>query len=380
MHSLASSIKVLRSSLVPLPGNLSFIISSGSAGTLASIATNTYHAHLAYLDKVSDEAEKSTLLGTFLSATAQIIERIYSGAEQLEEAGKDKSGDPSAFEHDTDEVSDTEQDLRGFSEGESELSKQLRYNVHIFFDAIDGAECRNRRAKCAILGDTSQEVLSNIAQYRRLVCVKQRLLDDIPNECLRCGSKELVNDELQETLSCAACGVVAGRSTTALPSSKILTYEERKEVNSLQMRFGYEHLCYFRELLLKSQALEFVSMQQDVLDRILLQLKAEQVANFDTLTKTHWKGIMRRAGLTKFYKHWRSIKYAIDGVAPQRIDAGLQLHLETILWRMKTSMKSTNGSWKRATLSRERESTMLCAFGKCSRFCGDGILKKPFLS
>ncbi|KXS13062.1 hypothetical protein M427DRAFT_385078 [Gonapodya prolifera JEL478] len=61
------------------------------------------------------------------------------------------------------------------------------------------------------------------------------------------------------------------------------------------MQFGYERLCYFREMLLKSQALEFVSIQQDVLDRILLQLKAERVANLDTLIKTHWKGIMRCA-------------------------------------------------------------------------------------
>ncbi|KXS13063.1 hypothetical protein M427DRAFT_385077 [Gonapodya prolifera JEL478] len=69
-------------------------------------------------------------MGAFLSATAQIIERVYSGVEQLEKAGKDKSGDQSAFERDTDEVSDTEQDVNSFNEShkerESELSKQLR--------------------------------------------------------------------------------------------------------------------------------------------------------------------------------------------------------------------------------------------------------------
>ncbi|KXS17691.1 hypothetical protein M427DRAFT_144130 [Gonapodya prolifera JEL478] len=306
---LATSIKVLRTSLVPLPGNINYIVSAASVNTLASIAINTCNGHMGYLGAMSDVNEMCALMSDFLSSTAKLLKRIHDGMQEIEKCAKSKEGDG---EEENGEEEDGEEDMY---EAETKASKQLRYDIHLFFDTVDSEECRNCSAKSAI-GDTSQEVLASIAQYRRLVRVKQKLLTD-------------------DTLSCIRCGVEAGHSTAALPLSKILTYEECKEVNNPQMQFGYERLCYFRELLLKLQALEFVSIQQDVLDRILLQLKAERVTNLDILTKNHWKGIMQRAGLPKFYMHHKSIKYAIDGIAPPCIDSDLQLRLETMFMAYK---------------------------------------------
>jgi hypothetical protein len=97
-----------------------------------------------------------------------------------------------------------------------------------------------------------------------------------PGQCRACGSFEFIDDTKEGQSGCAECGLVNQSSVTAsMTRGQIETSGA-----SVTTKYSYSRSSHFRDRLMQWQGLEYKGdVSQEVMDRLLLQLKKEKITS-----------------------------------------------------------------------------------------------------
>lgn len=133
------------------------------------------------------------------------------------------------------------------------------------------------------------------------------------NEC----NIEMVLSKKSDFMLCVQCGKL---------ENNLIECDINK--NLLNDCYGkssiYQRKNHFKEWLNQLQARETIEIPQDVIDKIILELKNNNIKNLATIEITLIKKILKKLNLSKYYENAFHIIYLINGVQPPI----LTIHIE----------------------------------------------------
>lgn len=143
--------------------------------------------------------------------------------------------------------------------------------------------------------------------------------------CEQCGG-ELIEINRESYLVCVDCGVC----TTLLQenSIKYASYDHIKNLN-FKAQYTYERKSHFKEELEQCQGTEANAIPSKILDSVLLQCMKDKVYTMQGFKKQDMRAILKRIGLSAYYKHSVKIIQLLGG------NTGLNLsRYEKVLYLM----------------------------------------------
>lgn len=142
------------------------------------------------------------------------------------------------------------------------------------------------------------------------------------NVCNICNKNVLQN--LVEGVSiCSNCG----------EQSHILIDTERpsyKEPPAEYNYFNYKRMDHFNEWLAQFQSKESTDIPNDVIDKIIIELKKQRITNIANLSSSKIRDILKKLKLNKYYEHISYIKYKINGIPPPIIEPPIENKLRAM--------------------------------------------------
>ena len=133
--------------------------------------------------------------------------------------------------------------------------------------------------------------------------------------CRVCNNGELVPYEDEGVLICIKCAA----SIPYLVENEKPTYKEPpKEV----CFYAYKRINHFKEIIAQFQGKETTNIPQEVMDKIILQIKKERITLLD-LTNEKLKEILKKLRYSKYYEHCHYIKYKL-GIPPPVMPSKLE--------------------------------------------------------
>jgi len=140
----------------------------------------------------------------------------------------------------------------------------------------------------------------------------QRDIDMSSPTCIKCGSVRLLNQKNAD-LVCSTCGIATVYSGCSLPS-----FDQIKNGN-WKVHYTYERKSHFKEELEQCQGNEQNTIPQEILDTVLIQCMKDKVTTMKGFKRQQMRDVLKRTGLSPFYKHSVKIIQLLGG------DAGLDL-------------------------------------------------------
>jgi hypothetical protein len=142
------------------------------------------------------------------------------------------------------------------------------------------------------------------------------------NVCNICNQNLVIN--LVEGISiCSHCGEL----THILIDTERPSY---KEPPAEYNYFNYKRMDHFNEWLAQFQSKESTEIPQDVIDKIIIELKKQRINNIAKLDSKKIRDILKKLKLNKYYEHISYIKYKINGIPPPIIEPQLENKLRSM--------------------------------------------------
>jgi len=137
-----------------------------------------------------------------------------------------------------------------------------------------------------------------------------------------CGGKRIIISK-EAIAVCEKCGSCVDFADTTGPQ------EYRSEVEILSP-FAYKRVNHFREWLVQMQARESTAPSEDVINKLLMELKKERITDIEDITPKRIKGYLKKLRLNKQYEHVSSIIGHLCGIPPPVINRKLENKLITM--------------------------------------------------
>jgi len=155
-----------------------------------------------------------------------------------------------------------------------------------------------------------QKMTTHVKAY--LVNVDQKFMDvdryvENTAVCRTCERGELVPLDFEGVVICNCCGA---QFRYLVENEKPSYKEPPKEV----CFYAYKRINHFREILAQFQAKESTQIPDDILEKILAQIKKERI-DLATITNKKTKEILKKFGYNKYYEHIPFIKDKL-GIKP----------------------------------------------------------------
>lgn len=130
--------------------------------------------------------------------------------------------------------------------------------------------------------------------------------------CKTCDKEMKENDE--KFLVCEYCGITdnAGHLVDAM------SYKDIQESNPV-INFNYKRINYFTEWLNNLQAKENITIEDDTIEIIKIELSKRRIRDNRALNHATMKKILKELHLNKYYEHIPLITYMICGSKPINI-------------------------------------------------------------
>jgi len=142
------------------------------------------------------------------------------------------------------------------------------------------------------------------------------------NICNICNENVLQN--LVEGVSiCSNCG----EQTHILIDTERPSY---KEPPAEYNYFNYKRMDHFNEWLAQFQSKESTDIPNDVIDKIIIELKKQKIKNIAELSNSKIREILKKLKLNKYYEHISYIKYKINGIPPPIIEPHIENKLRAM--------------------------------------------------
>lgn len=132
--------------------------------------------------------------------------------------------------------------------------------------------------------------------------------------CPSCVEETIVIDTDEEGLICTECGLVLFNKNI----TDTLSYKERQTVDYITTQ-DYKRVDYFKQWLSQIQAKEQMKIPVEIVDKVILELKAERLLNTSKVNVSAIKRILKKTNNAKYYDNAPYIVNAINNVPVLRI-------------------------------------------------------------
>lgn len=147
--------------------------------------------------------------------------------------------------------------------------------------------------------------------------------------CKNCGTEKLTNPR-ESFASCPNCGEISKYQDMQNNRGE---YSEEVEVLS---PFAYKRINHFKEWISTLIAREGTGPSQEVIDKLLRELKMDKVETREEVTEERIKGYLKKLKYSKLYEHIPSIIFKICGVPPPQISPKLEAKLIEMFQQIQT--------------------------------------------
>lgn len=145
--------------------------------------------------------------------------------------------------------------------------------------------------------------------------------------CSSCNNNNCVVESV-DCFSCKLCGVLT--STQTYPTE--LSYQEKKEKDPTSNNIGYKRVNYLIECMTQMQANETFVISDDVIDKVLIEIKKEKIIDTIKLNYRDIRRYLKKTGCSKYYEHSPLILSHITGVKPPQIPKQIE---DKLIWMFK---------------------------------------------
>lgn len=190
--------------------------------------------------------------------------------------------------------------LRAFDQSSGETGEQLAY-------LLDTARIVDEYMRNPPRG-RKRELIEEYCRATGMKCPAHLRVRD-SSCCDTCGG-ELEEVHREAYLVCVDCGVC----TPLLQenSVKFASYDQLKNLN-VKAQYTYERKSHFKEELEQCQGTEANSIPSKILDAVLLQCMKDKVHTMQGFKKQDMRAILKRIGLSAYYKHSVKIIQLLGG-------------------------------------------------------------------
>ena len=136
------------------------------------------------------------------------------------------------------------------------------------------------------------------------------------NVCSKCNGEVIIN-YIEGISICVACGE---QEFILIDSDKPNYKEPSYESNY----FAYKRINHFNEWLSQFQAKESTDIPNDIIEKIMVELKKERIFNVANISNNKIREILKKIKLNKFYEHIPYIINKINGKPPPNISKHLE--------------------------------------------------------
>lgn len=166
-----------------------------------------------------------------------------------------------------------------------------------------------------------------IAEYCHVTGINGplRRKDHETHSCEKCGGalEENTREAYVVCVDCGVCSILLQDN-----SVRFASYDHIKNLN-FKAHYTYERKSHFKDELEQCQGIEANSVPEKILDIVLVQCLKDKVSTMTGFKKQDMRAILKRVGLSAYYKHSVKIIQLLGG------NAGLDLsQYEKVLYLM----------------------------------------------
>lgn len=150
-------------------------------------------------------------------------------------------------------------------------------------------------------------------------CFSESLVESTNNDilvCSDCGSNRII-DKIEAMAICSDCGTAVNYQDSELCA------EFCDEIEVLSP-FSYRRINHFKEWISMLLARESSSPPDDVIDKLLEELRKNRIYDKEKITHERIREYLRKLGLNKMYEHIPLIIHKICGTTPPKISRELE--------------------------------------------------------
>lgn len=173
--------------------------------------------------------------------------------------------------------------------------------------------------------ERKRELINEYCRVTGMRCPTYRNESRESSTCDKCGG-DIVENRRESYVVCVDCGTC---SALLLQSSmEFASYDQLKNLN-IKAQYTYERKSHFKEELEQCQGKEANVIPSKILDAVLLQCMKDKVYTMQDFKKKDMRAILKRVGLSAYYKHSVKIIQLLGG------NTGLDLSkYEKVLYHM----------------------------------------------
>ena len=147
--------------------------------------------------------------------------------------------------------------------------------------------------------------------------------EDKINKCGHCGSVDRTMRVLDGYIECNTCHDI---ENILVDHDKPSYKEPPKEVSY----FAYKRMNHLNEHLSQSQGRESTTIDDHVIDQILMELKKQKINNMVDVTASKVKEILKKLKINKYYEHTPHILSRLTGKPIQHLSPELEEQLRSM--------------------------------------------------
>lgn len=162
--------------------------------------------------------------------------------------------------------------------------------------------------------------------------------DERSDVCNHCKSVDIV---MMSSDGYSYCNECSSMEFVVMDHDKPSYKDPPKEISY----FAYKRINHLNECINQSMGKESTTINDDVFDRILIELSKQKITNMADLTYTIVKRILKSLELSKYYEHVQYIITALNGLAIKQLSPEIEDRIRSMFKQIQTPfLKHSPGS------------------------------------
>jgi hypothetical protein len=209
-------------------------------------------------------------------------------------------------------------------EQKEEKEEKEEDNVNENIDYLDyGDELAHVFKKKNVLADEYNKILygNDYVSSNLIVNIKDS------GVCPDCNEQQILE---KGYLICTNCGL----SILGIADNNTASFKEMQNYE-YKPQFTYMKQTHFEDWIRRFQAKENTTIDQEILDKVILELKKEKIKDLSNLEEAKVKKILKKLNYNKYYDHVVHIIHRLNGIPPLRLTEELENKLRQMFLQIQ---------------------------------------------